>query len=99
MKDDVKDSTTTATTDKKLKTINPTTEEVLNEYTIISKEQLNDTVKKSKNAFLEWKKDIDKRADFLYAFAKELRKNKENLAKTATQEMGKAITTLRLFFL
>jgi succinate-semialdehyde dehydrogenase/glutarate-semialdehyde dehydrogenase/succinyl-CoA reductase len=95
MKDDVKDSTTTATTDKKLKTINPTTEEVLNEYTIISKEQLNDTVKKSKNAFLEWKKDIDKRADFLYAFAKELRKNKENLAKTATQEMGKAIKEAR----
>ncbi len=91
MKDDVKDSLSTPTTDKKLKTINPATEEVLNEYTIISKEQLNDTVKQSKNAFLEWKKDIDKRADFLYAFAKELRKNKENLAKTATQEMGKAI--------
>jgi acyl-CoA reductase-like NAD-dependent aldehyde dehydrogenase len=50
---------------KKLKTINPATEEVLNEYTIISKEQLNDTVKKSKNVFLEWKRDIDKRADFL----------------------------------
>jgi acyl-CoA reductase-like NAD-dependent aldehyde dehydrogenase len=96
MKDDVKDSlsVTTATT-KKLKTINPTTEEVLNEYIIISKEQLNDTVKKSKNAFLEWKKDIDKRADFLYGFAKELRKNKENLAKTATQEMGKAIKESR----
>ena len=98
MKDDVRDSLsapTTAITDKKLKTINPSTEEVLNEYTIISKEQLNDTVKKSKNAFFEWKKDIDKRADFLYAFAKELRKNKENLAKTATQEMGKAIKESR----
>ncbi len=74
--------------DKKLKTINPATEEVLNEYTIISKEQLNDAGKKSKNALLEWKEDIDKRADFLYAFAKELRKNKENLAKTATQKIG-----------
>ena len=40
-------------------------------------------------------KDIDKRADFLYAFAKELRKNKENLAKTATLEMGKAIKEAR----
>jgi hypothetical protein len=45
MKDDiVKDSlsttATTATNNKKLKTINPSTEEVLNEYTIISKEQL-----------------------------------------------------------
>ena len=54
MKDDVaKDSlsapATTATNSnhKKLKTINPATEEVLNEYELISKEQLNDTVKKS----------------------------------------------------
>jgi acyl-CoA reductase-like NAD-dependent aldehyde dehydrogenase len=88
-------STIATNNDKKLKTINPATEEVLEEYTIISKEQLNDIVKKSKNAFLEWKKDIDKRADFLYAFAKEIRKNKENLAKTATQEMGKAIKESR----
>src|ERR671930_96340 len=98
MKDDVRDSpsaTTTASTHKKIKTINPSTEEVLNEYTIINKEKLNDAVKKSKNAFLEWKEDIDKRADFLYGFAKELRKNKENLAKTATQEMGKAIKESR----
>jgi acyl-CoA reductase-like NAD-dependent aldehyde dehydrogenase len=76
--------------DKKLKTINPATEEVLEEYELIGKEQLNDIVKKSRDAFLEWKEDIDKRADFLYAFAKEFRKNKENLAKTATKEMGKA---------
>src|ERR671939_1900868 len=86
---------TSSTSNKKLSTINPATEEVLNEYELITKEQLNDTVKKSKNAFLEWKQDIDKRADFLYAFAKEFRKNKEDLAKTATQEMGKAIKESR----
>ena len=79
----------------KIKTVNPATEEVLNEYELISKEQLNDTVKQAKNAFFEWKKDIDKRAEYLYAFATELRKNKENLAKTATQEMGKAIKESR----
>jgi acyl-CoA reductase-like NAD-dependent aldehyde dehydrogenase len=93
---EVKNSFSSSTAiDNKLRTINPATEEVLNEYTIISKEQLSETVKKSKNTFLEWKKDIDKRTDFLYAFAKELRKNKENLAKTATQEMGKAIKESR----
>ena len=80
---------------KKLKTINPSTEEILNEYELISKEQLNDIVDNSKKAFLEWKEDIDKRADFLYAFAKQLRKNKENLARTATQEMGKVIKESR----
>jgi acyl-CoA reductase-like NAD-dependent aldehyde dehydrogenase len=86
---------TSSTSNKKLSTINPATEEVLDEYELISKDQLNDIVKKSKNAFLEWKMDIDKRGDFLYAFAKEFRKNKESLAKTATLEMGKAIKESR----
>src|SRR5918911_812895 len=86
---------TSGISNKKLKTINPATEEVINEYELISKEQLDDVVKKSRDAFLEWKEDIDKRADFLYAFAKEFRKNKENLAKTATKEMGKAIKEAR----
>ena len=75
----------------KLKTINPATEQVLNEYEIITKDQLNNSVNKARQAFLEWKNNIDRRADFLYAFAKELRKNKESLARTVTQEMGKAI--------
>ena len=79
----------------KLTTINPATEEVLNEYDIMTEEQIKGAAKQAKNAFFEWKKDIDKRAEFLYAFAKELRKNKEHLAKTATQEMGKAIKEAR----
>jgi acyl-CoA reductase-like NAD-dependent aldehyde dehydrogenase len=74
----------------KLKTINPATEQVLNEYEIITKDQLNNSVNKARQAFLEWN-NIDRRADFLYAFAKELRKNKKSLARTVTQEMGKAI--------
>ena len=61
----------------------------------MSKDQINDSVKQARNAFLEWKRNIDKSADFLYAFAKELRKNKEKLAKTATEEMGKAIKESR----
>jgi acyl-CoA reductase-like NAD-dependent aldehyde dehydrogenase len=79
----------------KLTTINPATEESLNEYDIMTEDQIKGAAKQAKNAFFEWKKDIDKRAEFLYAFAKELRKNKEHLAKTATQEMGKAIKEAR----
>lgn len=79
----------------KLQTINPTTEQVLKEYEIMSEDQIDDSIKQARNAFLEWKRNIDKRSDFLYAFAKELRKNKEKLAKTATEEMGKAITESR----
>jgi acyl-CoA reductase-like NAD-dependent aldehyde dehydrogenase len=78
-----------------LKTINPSTEQVLNEYEIITEEQLDKSVRQARQAFLEWKNNIDRRAEFLYAFAKELRKNKEHLAKTATQEMGKAIKESR----
>ncbi|HZE78894.1 MAG TPA: hypothetical protein VE089_10145 [Nitrososphaeraceae archaeon] len=40
-------STTATNNHKRLKRLNPATEEVLNEYDQISKEQLNDTVKKS----------------------------------------------------
>ena len=79
----------------KLKTLNPATEEILKEYEIMTKEKIHESVKKAREAFSEWKKDIHKRSDFLYAFANEFRKNKEILAKTATQEMGKAIKESR----
>src|SRR5215216_6443165 len=80
---------------RELKTINPATEEIINRYEIMTKEQIDDKVKKARSTFQVWKSSIDKRTDFLYAFAKELRKNKEHLAKTATQEMGKAIKESR----
>jgi acyl-CoA reductase-like NAD-dependent aldehyde dehydrogenase len=38
-----------------LKTINPATEEVINRYEIITKEQINDKIKKARIAFDEWK--------------------------------------------
>jgi acyl-CoA reductase-like NAD-dependent aldehyde dehydrogenase len=79
----------------RIETINPATEEVLKEYDIINEEQIRETVRRARNEFVEWKKDIDKRADHLYSFANELRKNKENLAKTATMEMGKSIKESR----
>jgi succinate-semialdehyde dehydrogenase/glutarate-semialdehyde dehydrogenase/succinyl-CoA reductase len=40
-------------------------------------------------------KDLDKRIDSVYHVAQELRKNKENLSRTATNEMGKAIKEAR----
>jgi acyl-CoA reductase-like NAD-dependent aldehyde dehydrogenase len=79
----------------KVKTINPATEEVLNEYKIMTKEQINDKVKKARNVFQDWKKDTSKRTDLLHDFATQLRKDKENLARSATNEMGKAIKEAR----
>ena len=74
----------------KLKTINPATEQVLNEYEIITKDQLNNSINKARQAFLEWKNNVDRRADFFMRLPRSL-KNKESLARTVTQEMGKAI--------
>ena len=82
-------------TETKIRTVNPTTETILNEYDIMTKEQIDAKVKTARNAFSEWRNDVDKRVDFLYSFANELRKNLENLATTATREMGKAIKESR----
>ena len=80
---------------RELTTINPATEEVIKTYEIMTKEQINEKAKKAQNAFLDWKKDIHKRADHIHDFAQELRKNQEELARTVTQEMGKAIKEAR----
>src|SRR5918912_621333 len=79
----------------KIQTINPATEQILKEYDIVNQEQIGELVKSARNEFVEWRKNIDKRADHLYSFANELRKNKENLARTATKEMGKSIKESR----
>ena len=81
--------------ERKVTTINPSTEEVLNEYEIMTKEEINEKVKKARNTFQDWKKDTSKRTDLLHDFANELRKDKESLAKTATIEMGKPIKEAR----
>ena len=84
-----------AATARELKTINPATEEIINTYKIMTKEQINEKVKKAKNAFFEWKKDIQKRAEYLYHVAHVFRQDKERLAKVITNEMGKAIKEAR----
>ena len=80
---------------KTIKTVNPATEEIIQEYEVMTKEQINDKVKIARNTFQDWKKDASKRTDLLHDFANELRKDKENLARTATKEMGKAIKESR----
>jgi acyl-CoA reductase-like NAD-dependent aldehyde dehydrogenase len=80
---------------RKLTTINPATQEVVNTYEIMTKEQISEKTKKAQNAFLDWKKDVQKRADHIHDVAQELRKNKEDLARKITQEMGKAIKEAR----
>jgi acyl-CoA reductase-like NAD-dependent aldehyde dehydrogenase len=80
---------------RQITTINPATEEVINTYEIMTKEQIKEKTKKAQNAFTDWKKDIQKRADHLHDFAQEFRKEKEELAKLMTKEMGRPIKEAR----
>jgi succinate-semialdehyde dehydrogenase/glutarate-semialdehyde dehydrogenase/succinyl-CoA reductase len=82
-------------TTRELSTINPATEEVINTYEIMNKEQITEKTKKAQQAFSEWKIDVKKRADHIHDFAQEFRKEKEVLAKLMTKEMGRPIKEAR----
>ncbi len=43
-----------------LTTINPAKEEILNKYSIMTKEEVNAVANKAKDAYKEWEKDLDK---------------------------------------
>jgi acyl-CoA reductase-like NAD-dependent aldehyde dehydrogenase len=58
-----------STMTRQLTTINPATEEVVNTYEIMTKEQISEKTKKAENAFLDWKKDVQKRADHIHDVA------------------------------
>jgi acyl-CoA reductase-like NAD-dependent aldehyde dehydrogenase len=74
-----------------IRTINPATEEVIAEYANITETDLKNKISKSREAFSKWKVDPKRRSMFLHLLSEELRKNKESLAKIATQEMGKPL--------
>ena len=72
-------------------TINPTTGEDITTYSTMDKNQVFELVQKAKRAFPEWKKDYEKRRSYIYNLIEYLKKNKVNLAKVATDEMGKTL--------
>src|SRR3989344_9599655 len=76
----------------KFHTINPATEEVIDEYELMPKEKVLSQLKKSHSAFSDWKQlDVSKRAQYFKKLAQVLRNNKEEYAKLMTTEMGKPI--------
>jgi acyl-CoA reductase-like NAD-dependent aldehyde dehydrogenase len=46
----------------RIKSINPATEQVIQEYNIINEEEIKEKLKIAKDAFNKWKSDIDKRS-------------------------------------
>ncbi|MSV33204.1 MAG: NAD-dependent succinate-semialdehyde dehydrogenase [Nitrosarchaeum sp.] len=72
-------------------TTNPATGEEIAKYTPMDKEQVFQLVGKARRAFPEWKKDYEKRRSYIYNLVEYLKKNKMELAKVETSEMGKTI--------
>jgi len=57
----------------------------------MDKEQVFQLVGKARRAFPEWKKDYEKRRSYIYNLVEYLKKNKMELARVVTSEMGKTI--------
>lgn len=57
----------------------------------MDKEQVFQLVGKARRAFPEWKKDYEKRRSYIYHLVEYLKKNKMEMAKVETSEMGKTI--------
>jgi succinate-semialdehyde dehydrogenase/glutarate-semialdehyde dehydrogenase/succinyl-CoA reductase len=72
-------------------TVNPATGEEIAKYSTMDKNQVFELVGKAKRAYPEWKKDYEKRRSYIYNLVEYLKKNKAELAKVATSEMGKPL--------
>ncbi|QLC48911.1 NAD-dependent succinate-semialdehyde dehydrogenase [Methanolobus zinderi] len=75
-----------------IRSINPATGTVIGEVDMHSDEQVNQILKKSAEAFEEWKRtDVSERNKLLHKVADLLRENKEQYGKLISAEMGKVI--------
>jgi succinate-semialdehyde dehydrogenase/glutarate-semialdehyde dehydrogenase len=75
---------------KELQSINPATGEIIGTYPVTETTVLAKSVTKAEKAFQDWRtRSFKERGSVLKAIAKQLRKQKEGLAKLATLEMGK----------
>jgi len=76
----------------KFQTINPATEEVINEYETMSQEEVMDIADKAHNCFLEWRDlSLKEKAEYFKKLAEVLKKNKEEYGMLISLEMGKPL--------
>ncbi|MBP2030033.1 succinate-semialdehyde dehydrogenase/glutarate-semialdehyde dehydrogenase [Methanohalophilus levihalophilus] len=77
---------------KKMVSRNPATGEINEEFELYSGERIDQTLTRARSTFLEWKDlDISERAHHLKMAAAQLRKEKDELGRIITIEMGKPI--------
>jgi acyl-CoA reductase-like NAD-dependent aldehyde dehydrogenase len=77
-------------------TVNPANEQIISEYKNMTNDEVTKIVDKSRKAFRGWKDDVRTRSIILLQLSEQLRKDKERLARIASQEMGKPIKESRL---
>jgi acyl-CoA reductase-like NAD-dependent aldehyde dehydrogenase len=77
-------------------TVNPANEQIISEYKNMTNDEVTKIVDKSREAFRGWKGDVRTRSIILLQLSEQLRKDKERLARIASQEMGKPIKESRL---
>ena len=76
-----------------MKSVNPTTEEVLAEFAELSEEQIEQKLALAEEAFQSWKQtSFSVRKEKMLNLAKLLREKKRQMGEIATREMGKPIT-------
>lgn len=77
----------------KIQTINPATEELLNDYDCLSDSLICKKIEAGHDAYLSWKKtSFSKRQGLMLQLAHILEERREELALLMSQEMGKPIT-------
>ncbi len=77
---------------KVIRSVNPATGELNGEYELYSLERIEETLKRSREAFKEWKHtEVFNRTYYLDKAARVLRERSAELAQTITIEMGKPI--------
>jgi len=76
-----------------VKSINPTTGEVLKVYEEMSSDEVNGIIDKSQDAFFDWRKsDFAQRAELMRRAAEILREEKKKFGRIMAMEMGKPIS-------
>lgn len=71
-------------------TVNPTTGETLQTYTLMDSSQVKQVIEASHQAFLEWRLvSLEQRAKTVKAIGQALQKHRDELAELMVQEMGK----------
>lgn len=80
------------TKNRKFRSVNPATEETLEEFDFATEAEAANTIQRAKLAFQIWREtDISERAKCLARVAEKFTAEKHNLAETITLEMGKPI--------